>query len=51
MLETIITSTNGESFTLLNALIIITSSIVLGLIISFAYMRTHKREGYSQVLQ
>ena len=47
MLETIITSTNGESFTLLNALIIITSSIVLGLIISFAYMRTHKREGYS----
>ena len=47
MLETIITSPNGESFTLLNALIIITSSIVLGLIISFAYMRTHKREGYS----
>lgn len=47
MLETIITSTNGESFTLLNTLIIITSSIVLGLIISLAYMRTHKREGYA----
>lgn len=47
MLETIITSTNGESFTLLNALIIIGSSIVLGLIISLAYMRTHRKEGYT----
>ncbi|WP_195430563.1 DUF4956 domain-containing protein [Clostridium sp. D46t1_190503_E9] len=47
MLETIITSTNGESFTLFNALFIIISSIVLGLIISLAYMKTHKKEGYS----
>jgi hypothetical protein len=47
MLETIITSTNGESFTLFNALFIIISSIVLGLIISLAYMKTHKKEGYA----
>ena len=51
MLETIITSTNGESFTLFNALFIIISSIVLGLIISLAYMKTHKKEGYEQDLQ
>ena len=37
MLETIITSTTGESFTLFNALMIISSSIILGLIISKAY--------------
>ncbi|GAA0107747.1 DUF4956 domain-containing protein [Clostridium tertium] len=47
MLETIITSTNGESFTLFNAILIIISSIVLGLIISLAYMKTHKKEGYA----
>ena len=46
MLETIISSTNGESFTLANALIVIVTSIVLGLIISLAYMYTHKKEGY-----
>lgn len=47
MLETIISSTNGESFTLANALIVIFSSIILGLIISMVYIQTHKKEGYS----
>lgn len=46
MLETIIQSTNGESFTLLNALIVIGASVISGLLISLAYMYTHKREGY-----
>ena len=47
MLETIISSTNGESFTLANTLIIIFSSILLGLVISFIYILTHKKEGYA----
>ncbi len=47
MLETIISSTNGEAFTLANALIVVGASIILGLVISLAYMRTHKKEGYS----
>ena len=47
MLETIISSTNGESFTLANALIVILSSIILGLVISLVYIKTHKKEGYS----
>ena len=47
MLETIISSTNGESFTLANALIVILSSIILGLAISLVYIKTHKKEGYS----
>lgn len=38
MLETIISSTTGESFTLANALLVIGSSIILGLLISLAYM-------------
>ena len=42
MLETIISSTNGESFTLINAFIVIVSSIVLGLAISVTYMKTNK---------
>lgn len=46
MLETIIKSTNGESFTLCNALIVICTAIILGVIISLAYMYTHKKEGY-----
>ncbi|MGL5379918.1 DUF4956 domain-containing protein [Clostridium sp.] len=46
MLETIISTTSGESFTLLNTLIIMISSIVLGLAISLAYILTHKKEGY-----
>ena len=46
MLESIITSTTGESFTLTNTLIIITSSILLGIVISLAYLKTHKKDGY-----
>lgn len=42
MLETIISSTTGESFTLTNALIVIIASILLGLAISFVYMKTNK---------
>ena len=44
MLETIIASTTGESFTLTNALLVIVSSIVLGLAISLVYMKTNKKD-------
>ena len=47
MLETIISSTTGESFTLVNALIVIFSSIFLGLCISFVYMKTNKKNAYN----
>jgi len=47
MLETIISSTTGESFTLLNTLAIIMSAIMLGLVISVAYIKTNKKNGYS----
>lgn len=47
MLETIILSTTGESFTFSNALIVIISSIILGLIISVSYMKTNKKSGYN----
>ena len=47
MLETIILSTTGESFTFSNALIVIISSIILGLIISLSYMKTNKKSGYN----
>lgn len=47
MLETIIASTNGESFTLINALIVIGASILLGFVISLAYIYTHKKDGYA----
>ena len=47
MLETIISSTTGESFTLVNTLIVIVSSILLGLVISLSYIKTHKKDGYS----
>ncbi|SFU58691.1 hypothetical protein SAMN04487886_106617 [Clostridium sp. DSM 8431] len=46
MLETIISSTTGESFTLINAVLVIFSSIILGIVISLAYINTHKTEGY-----
>ena len=44
MLDTILTSTTGESLTLANTLIIIGASIILGLIISISYMKTSKEE-------
>ena len=47
MLETIILSTNGESFTLINALLVIMSSIILGLIISLVYIKTNTKMGYN----
>ena len=43
MLETLISSTNGDSFTLKNAIIIILSSSLLGLFISFMYNKTYKK--------
>ena len=47
MLETIIQSTDGSSFTLLNTLIVIAAAIILGFVISLVYMRTTKKAGYS----
>lgn len=44
MLDTILTSTTGESLTLTNTLIILVVSIILGLIISISYMKTSKEE-------
>lgn len=46
-LQTIISSSNGASFTLTNVLIIIMSSIMLGLAISIAYIKTNRKNGYS----
>ena len=46
MLETIISSTTGESFTLTNALIVLVTSIVLGLIISLSYMHTNNKDRF-----
>ena len=47
MLQTIISSTTGESFTLVNTLSIIISSIILGLVTSLVYIKTNKKNGYS----
>lgn len=43
MLETLISSTTTQSFTFANTLIIILSAIMLGIVISLAYMKTNKR--------
>lgn len=47
VLQTIISSTTGESFSLVNTLSIILSSIILGLVISLVYIKTNKKTGYS----
>lgn len=47
MLETIMASTSGESFTLTNSLIVITTSIVLGILISVVYMKTNKKSNFN----
>lgn len=47
ILQTIISSGSGESFTLANTLTIIISAIILGLVISLAYIKTNKTNGYS----
>ena len=54
MLETIISSTTGESFTLTNSLLVIGTSIILGILISLVYMKTNKESsinsGFSTTL-
>lgn len=47
MLETIIQTTDGTSFTLINTLIVMLASIILGFIISTVYIKTTKKSGYS----
>lgn len=47
MLETILSSTAGESLTFMNTIIIIAASIILGIVISLVYIKTHKKEGYA----
>lgn len=47
MLETIIASTNGESFTLTNSLLVIATSIILGVLISVVYMKTHEKNNFN----
>lgn len=46
MLENLMTSINTGTFTLSNVLIVIGTSIVLGLGICLTYIKTHKKEGY-----
>lgn len=46
MLESIITTTSGESFTFINAIIVLVTSIVLGLIISLSYMKTNNKDRF-----
>lgn len=46
MLESIITTTSGESFTLTNAVIVLVTSIILGLIISLSYMYTNNKDRF-----
>ncbi|MGN1032682.1 MAG: DUF4956 domain-containing protein [Intestinibacter sp.] len=46
MLESIITTTSGESFTFINAIIVLVTSIVLGLIISLSYMKTNSKDRF-----
>lgn len=47
MLDAILTNTVAESLTLGSTLLILLSSLVLGLGISLVYMKTHKKEEYS----
>lgn len=47
MLDTIIKSTTGESFTLTNTLIILAATIIFGIVTSIVYMYTHRKVGYS----
>lgn len=47
MLEKLMTSINSGTFTLNNVLIVIATAIVLGLVISLTYIKTHKKEGYA----
>lgn len=46
MLESLMTSINTGTFTLSNILLVIGTSIILGLAICLTYIKTHKKEGY-----
>lgn len=47
MLESIFSATTGDTLTLPSMLIALGASLALGLLISLAYLKTHKEEGYS----
>ena len=47
MIETIISSTTGESFTLTNSLLVIVTSIILGLLISVVYIKTNNNSNHN----
>ena len=46
MLESLMSSINGTTFTFSNVLIVIVTAIILGLSISLTYIKTHKKDGY-----
>ncbi len=48
MLESLFSTTTEESLTLLNMLTALISSMCFGTLISFIYMKTHRKEGYSK---
>lgn len=47
MNQHVFSSILSDSFTLGDTLSVIFSAIILGLVVSFVYMKTHKEEGYS----
>ena len=47
MLESIFSATTGDTLTLPSMLTALGAALVLGLLISLAYLKTHKEEGYS----
>lgn len=50
MLENLMSSITYGSFTLNNVLLVIVTSIVLGLVISLTYIKTHKKKGMYRAL-
>lgn len=48
MLETLFSSTLGESLSIINVLAIVASALILGFLISLAYMLTHRKTGWQQ---
>ena len=46
MLENFITLSLGETFTFTNVIIVLATSIILGLIISLSYIKTNSKEGF-----
>lgn len=47
MLETLLSSSNGDTLSLLGLLTTLGIALILGLFISFVYIQAHKKEGYS----